>query len=115
MDRRRRRRIKVAVIDLMDAPQVKITFFCHFLSIYQTDVDIQWVVMTSETEVKQSDCESERDFDALAAKGKKQIVCMEIPVVIRNKTRRRNFGVRRIEEYHVTFRPCKNLLVSQPL
>ena len=48
------------------------------------DVDITWIVMSTEKEPG-TDCEIQRGTKQLAAKGKKKLICIKIPAVIRNK------------------------------
>merc|ERR1712038_1839790 len=43
------------------------------------DVDITWIVMSTENEPKKSDCEVQRGTEQLAGKGKKKVVCIKIP------------------------------------
>merc|ERR1719414_2181303 len=52
------------------------------------DVDITWIVMSTEKEPGK-DCETSRNTQQLAARGKKKIVCIKIPAVIRNKPKKR--------------------------
>ena len=49
------------------------------------DVDITWIVMSTEEEPGTADCEVQRGARQLAAEGKKQLICLKIPSVIRNK------------------------------
>lgn len=52
------------------------------------DVDITWIVMSTEKEPG-SDCEIQRGTNQLANKGKKKVICIKIPAVIRNKPNKR--------------------------
>jgi len=52
------------------------------------DVDIRWIVMSTEKEPG-SDCEIQRGENQLARKGKKKLICIKIPAVIRNKPNKR--------------------------
>jgi len=52
------------------------------------DVDITWIVMSTEKEPG-TDCEIQRGTNQLAAKGKKKLICIKIPAVIRNKPNKR--------------------------
>jgi len=53
------------------------------------DVDVSWILMSTENEPKKSDCEVQRGTEQLAGKGKKKVVCIKIPTVIRNKPNRK--------------------------
>jgi len=48
------------------------------------DVDITWIVMSTQKEPGK-DCETSRDIKQLASRGKKKLICLKIPAVIRNK------------------------------
>merc|ERR1712045_66985 len=51
------------------------------------DVDITWIVMSTQKEPGK-DCETSRDIKQLASRGKKKLMCIKIPAVIRNKPRK---------------------------
>ena len=57
-----------------------------------TLVDITWIVMSTEVEQHKSDCEVLRGDEQLAAKGKKKLICINVPVIIRNKPNRQRTG-----------------------
>ena len=57
-----------------------------------TLVDITWIVMSTEVEQPKSDCEVMRGDEQLAAKGKKKLICINVPVIIRNKANRQRTG-----------------------
>ena len=59
------------------------------ISLPGMNVDITWIMMSTELEQPKSDCELLSGDDQLAAKGKKKLICIKIPVVIRNKPNRR--------------------------
>ena len=48
------------------------------------DVDLTWIVMSTGEEPAETDCEVQRGTNQLAAKGKKKLICIKIPTVIRN-------------------------------
>merc|ERR1712061_268065 len=49
------------------------------------DVDVSWIWMSMESEPNKSECEVQRGTEQLAGKGKKKVICIKIPTVIRNK------------------------------
>jgi len=53
----------------------------------ETNVDITWIVMSTQKEPGR-DCETSRDVKQLASRGKKKLMCIKIPAVIRNKPRK---------------------------
>jgi len=48
-------------------------------------VDVSWIWMSTESEPPKSECEIQHGTEQLAGKGKKKIICIKIPTVIRNK------------------------------
>ena len=55
---------------------------------FQLDVDISWIMMSVDQDPGK-DCETSRDTNQLAARGKKKVMCIKIPAVIRNKPKKR--------------------------
>ena len=47
-------------------------------------VDITWIVMSTQKEPGKN-CETSRDINQLESRGKKKLICLKIPAVIRNK------------------------------
>ena len=54
---------------------------------FQLVVDVSWILMSTESEP--NECEVEHGTKQLASKGKKKVICIKIPTIIRNKPKQK--------------------------